>query len=40
MSVSLYLKGARRSSRPDLTVGLEAFYHYLPLGLVLPQVTE
>src|SRR5215204_5368549 len=40
MSVSLYLKGARRSSRPDLSVGLEAFYHHLPLGLVLPEVTE
>ena len=40
MSVSLYLKGARRSSRPDLTVGLEAIYHHLPLGLVLPEVTE
>jgi hypothetical protein len=31
---------ARRSSRPDLTVGLETFYHQLPLGLVLPEVTE
>ena len=40
MSVSLYLKAARRSSRPDLTVGLEAIYHHLPLGLVLPEVTE
>jgi hypothetical protein len=25
-----------RPSRPDLAVGLEAFYHHLPLGLVLP----
>src|SRR5215204_6877724 len=32
MSVSLYLKGARRSSRPDLTVGLETFYHHISLG--------
>src|SRR5215207_7161494 len=40
MSVSLYLKGARRSSGPDLTVGLEAIYHHLPLGLILPEVTE
>ena len=31
---------ARRSSRPYLTVGLQTFYHHLPLGLVLPQVTE
>src|SRR5215203_1849826 len=31
---------ARRSSRPDLTVGLQALYHHLPLGLVLPEVTE
>src|SRR5215207_7208917 len=30
----------RRSSRPDLTVGLEAIYHHLPLGLVLPEVPE
>ena len=29
-----------RSSRPDLTVGLEALYHHLPLGLVFPEVTE
>jgi hypothetical protein len=25
---------ACRSSRPDLTVSLEAFYHYIPLSLV------
>jgi hypothetical protein len=29
-----------RPSRPDLTVGLEAFYHHLPLGLILPQIPE
>jgi hypothetical protein len=31
---------ARRPSRPHLTVGLEAFYHHIPLGLVIPEVTE
>ena len=31
---------ARRSSRPHLAVGLEAFYDHLPLGLVLPKVPE
>ena len=31
---------ARRSSRPDLTVGLEAIYHHIPLGLLIPQLTE
>ena len=31
---------ACRSSRPHLTVGLEAFYHHIPLGLVLPEITE
>jgi hypothetical protein len=30
----------RRSSRPDVTVGLQALYHHLPLGLVLEEVTE
>src|SRR5688500_6109016 len=30
----------QRPARPDLTVGLEAFYDHLPLGLVLPEVTE
>jgi hypothetical protein len=30
----------RRSSRPDLTVGLQALYHHLPLGLVLQEVTQ
>src|SRR5215208_4536344 len=29
-----------RSSRPDLTVGLEAFYNHVPLSLVLEEVTE
>jgi hypothetical protein len=31
---------ARRSSRPDITVGLEALYHHFPLGLILPEVPE
>jgi hypothetical protein len=31
---------ARRPPRPYLTVGLEALYHHLPLGLVLPEVPE
>jgi hypothetical protein len=30
----------RRSSRSHLTVGLQAFYHHLPLGLILPKVPE
>jgi hypothetical protein len=30
----------RRPAWPNLTVGLEAIYHYLPLGLVLPELTE
>ena len=30
----------RRPSRPNLTVGLQALYHHIPLGLVLPEVTE
>jgi hypothetical protein len=30
----------RGSARPDLAVGLEAIYHHLPLGLILPEVTE
>lgn len=30
----------RRPPRPDLTVGLKAFYHYIPLGLVIPEVPE
>src|ERR671910_3479308 len=29
-----------RPSRPDLTVGLETIYHYLPLRLLIPEVTE
>src|SRR5215212_6006690 len=28
------------SSRPDLAVSLEAFYHYLTLSLVLPEIPE
>jgi hypothetical protein len=31
---------ACRSSRPHLAIGLQAFYHHLPLGLILPKVTE
>jgi hypothetical protein len=31
---------AWRPSRPDLTVGLEAFYYHIPLSLILPEVTE
>jgi hypothetical protein len=31
---------SQRPSRPDLTVGLQALYHHLPLGLILPEVTE
>ena len=31
---------ACRPPRPYLTVGLEALYHHLPLGLVLPEVPE
>ena len=30
----------RRPPRPDLTVGLEAFYDHIALGLVLEEVTE
>jgi hypothetical protein len=30
----------QRPSRPDLAVGLQALYHYLPLSLVIPEVTE
>ena len=29
-----------RPSHPNLTVGLQALYHHIPLGLVLPEVTE
>ena len=29
-----------RPSHPDLAVGLEALYHHIPLGLILPEVTE
>jgi hypothetical protein len=29
-----------RSPRPDLTVRLEAFYHPLPLSIVLPEISE
>jgi hypothetical protein len=38
ISVSLSLKDPRRSSRTDLTVRLEAFYHHLTLSLVLPEI--
>jgi hypothetical protein len=30
----------RRPPGPDLAVGLEGFDHHLPLGLVLPEVSE
>jgi hypothetical protein len=30
----------RRPPRSDLTVGLQALYHHIPLGLVLPEVPE
>ena len=36
-------RGSSKSWRPPyphLTVGLETFYHKLPLGLVLEEVTE
>jgi hypothetical protein len=29
-----------RPPPPDLTVCLEAFYHYLPLSLVIPEVAQ
>ncbi len=29
-----------RPPRPDLTVGLKAFDHQIPLGLVLPETPE
>jgi hypothetical protein len=31
---------AWRPPHPHLAVGLQAFYDHLPLGLVLPEVTE
>ena len=31
---------SQRPSRPYLAVGLEALYHHLPLGLILPELTE
>jgi hypothetical protein len=31
---------AWRPSGPDLTVGPEAFYHHLPLGLILEEGPE
>jgi hypothetical protein len=31
---------AWRPPYPYLTVGLKTFYHHLPLGLVLEEVTE
>ena len=30
----------RGPAPPDLTVGLEAIYHHIPLGLVLPEVPK
>jgi hypothetical protein len=30
----------RTSPRPYLAVGPEVFYHYLPLGLLIPKVPE
>jgi hypothetical protein len=30
----------RRSSRPDLTICLEALYDHLPLRLILPEIPE
>jgi hypothetical protein len=30
----------RRPALPHLTIRLEAFYHHLPLGLVLPEIPE
>jgi hypothetical protein len=30
----------RRPPHPYLTVSLEAIYHHLPLGLVLPEIPE
>jgi hypothetical protein len=35
-----YLSKPRRSPRPNLTICLEAFYHHLPLTLVLPEILE
>ena len=31
---------ACRSPHPYLTVGLEALYHNLSLGLILPEISE
>jgi hypothetical protein len=31
---------SQRPAYPDLTVGLQALYHHLSLGLVLPELTE
>jgi hypothetical protein len=31
---------ARRPPRPNLAVGLEAIYHHLSLGLILPEISE
>jgi hypothetical protein len=39
-SLGIYLKDPKAPLRPHLTVGLEAIYHHLPLGLVLPEVPE
>jgi hypothetical protein len=35
-----HISKTRRSSCLDLTVGLEALYHHIPLGLVLEELTE
>jgi hypothetical protein len=29
-----------RPPRPDVTVGLEAFYDHIPLGLVPPEISK
>jgi hypothetical protein len=40
ISVSLHLKDPNASPPSPHRVRLEAFYHHLPLGLVIPEVTE
>jgi hypothetical protein len=35
-----YISKTQRPPHPDLTVRLEAFYHHLPLGLILPKIPE
>jgi hypothetical protein len=34
-----HISKTRRTSRPDLTICLEALYDHLPLGLVIHQYT-